>query len=65
MPSKRKGQVDLLALHEFVVKVTVFMKAASTKQDLSPEIALLFSTYAGSLADQGQLVTAAKYCRYV
>ena len=48
-----------------MVKVTVFMKAAGTKQDLSAEIAALFSKYAESLADQGLLVTAAKYCRYV
>lgn len=65
LATKKKGHTDLLALHEFVVKVTVFMKAAGTKHDLSPDTALLFSTYASSLADQGQLVTAAKYCRYV
>lgn len=41
------------------------MKAASTNQDLSSDVAILFSTYAGAIADQGQLVTAAKYCRYV
>lgn len=60
---KRRGSTDLLALHEFVVKVAVFMKAAGTKQDISAAIADLFSKYAGSLADQGLLVTAAKYCR--
>jgi len=60
---QKKGFTDLLALHEFVVKVSVFMKAAGAKQTLSAEIADLFSKYAGALADQGLLVTASKYCR--
>jgi hypothetical protein len=57
--------LDLLALHEFVVKVTVFMRASGSRTELSPEIADLFTKYAGALADQGLLVSAARYCRYV
>lgn len=60
---QRKGSLDLLALHEFVVKVTVFMKAAGESKTLPSEIADPFSEYAAALADQGLLVTAAKYCR--
>jgi protein transport protein SEC31 len=60
---QKKGSLDLLALHEFVVKVTVFMRASGSRSELSPEIADLFTKYAGALADQGLLVSAAKYCR--
>lgn len=55
--------MDLLALHDFVVKVTVFLKAAGPKGQLDPEIAELCSTYAAALAEQGLLVTAAKYAK--
>jgi protein transport protein SEC31 len=57
--------LDLLALHEFIVKVTVFMRASGSRTELSPEIADLFTKYARALADQGLLVSAAKYCRCV
>lgn len=61
--TKAKGSMDMLALHDFVVKVTVFLKAAGNKAELSPRIADLFSNYAVALGDQGLLVTAAKYVR--
>ena len=55
----------MLALHEFVVKVTVFLKAVGNRAELSTKVADLFAEYAGALAEQGLFVTAAKYCRYV
>jgi hypothetical protein len=55
--------LDLVALHEFVVKVTVFLKAAGPKEQLDPDIAELCSKYASALAEQGLLVTAAKYAK--
>lgn len=52
-----------MALHDFVVKVTVFMKAVDSSVILSEDVALIFTQYANALAEQGLLVTAAKYCR--
>ena len=60
-----KGQLDLLALHDFVVKVTVFTKAMDASATLDDDVSELFSQYANALAEQGLLVTAAKYARYV
>jgi protein transport protein SEC31 len=60
--SKVKEPMDLMALHEFVVKVSVFVKAAGSKVEMPEEIAALFTKYAHILADQGLFVTAAKYC---
>lgn len=62
--TKTKGSTNMLALHEFVIKVTVFLKAVGNRAELSGEVSDLFAEYAGALADQGLLVTAAKYCRY-
>lgn len=61
--NEKKGSTDLLALHDFVVKVTVFLNAVGNRAEVSEFVASLFSTYAGALADEGLLVTAAKYCR--
>jgi protein transport protein SEC31 len=61
--NKAKGKLDLMALHDFVVKVTVFMKAVDSSVILSEDNALIFTQYANALAEQGLLVTAAKYCR--
>lgn len=58
-----KGKLDLVALHDFVVKVTVFMKAIDSSVVLSEDVSLLFTKYANALAEQGLLVTSAKYCR--
>ena len=55
--------MDLLALHEFVVKVSVFLEAVGSSAQLEPEDAELFSKYAEKLAEQGLFVTAAKYCK--
>lgn len=60
---KKTDGMDLLALHEFVVKVSVFLKAAGPSSVLDPEDAELFSKYAEKLSEQGLLVAAAKYCR--
>ena len=54
---------DLLALHEFILKVSVFERAAGSSAALTPEIENLFSKYSQVLAEQGLLVTATKYCR--
>lgn len=57
------GSMNLQALHDFVVKVTIFLQATGYSENLAPEDEDLFAMYAEKLADQGQFVTAAKYCR--
>ena len=44
-----------------MVKVSVFLKAVGSTTKLEAEDADLFSEYAEKLAEQGLLVTAAKY----
>lgn len=61
--NKKKGSTDLLAIHEFVVKVSVFLKAMDPSTELAPEIASVFAEYSALLAEQGLLVTAAKYSK--
>ena len=61
--AKEGGSMNLKALHEFVVKVSIFLQAAGYSEPLAPETDDLFSMYAEKLAEQGLLVTAAKYCR--
>jgi len=61
--ARDKTSMNLGALHEFVVKVTVFLQAAGFSESLAPEDEELFASYAEKLAEQGLLVTAAKYCR--
>ena len=63
--NQKAGQMNYLALHEFVVKVSVFLRAVGNSAALEPEDAELFSVYAHKLSEQGLLVTAAKYCRGV
>jgi protein transport protein SEC31 len=53
---------DLLALHEFVMKVCVFLLAVGPSVGPTPEIELLYTRYAQALTEQGLLVTATKYC---
>jgi len=60
---KKSGSHDLMALHELVVKVTVFMKAAGPNASLPPNVADLFYQYSNALAEQGAFVSAAKYCK--
>mmetsp|Transcript_26772 Transcript_26772/g.73660 ORF Transcript_26772/g.73660 Transcript_26772/m.73660 type:complete len:1029 (-) Transcript_26772:36-3122(-) len=57
------SKMDLNALHEYVVKVAVYLQAAGSSENLAPEDEHLFSLYAEKLAEQGLLVTAAKYCK--
>jgi hypothetical protein len=52
-----------MALHEFVVKVSIFLMAIGQNAQLEPEDAELFSTYATKLSEQGLLVAAAKYSK--
>jgi protein transport protein SEC31 len=61
----KNGSSDFMALHEFVVKVSVFLKAMGPSAALEAEDAELFSKYASKLAEQGLFVTAAKYSKYV
>jgi protein transport protein SEC31 len=53
---------DLLALHDFVVKVSVFNMAAGPGAAITPEIGELYIKYAHALAEQGLLTTATKFC---
>eukprot|EP00536_Pseudo-nitzschia_multiseries_P003977 jgi/Psemu1/253120/estExt_Genewise1Plus.C_630102 len=61
--AKKGSKMDLNALHEYAVKVAVFLQASGSSENLAPEDEDLFSFYAEKLAEQGLLVTAAKYCR--
>jgi protein transport protein SEC31 len=61
--SQKGGKMDLLALHEYVVKTSVYLQAVGTTAQLSVEDAATFSKYAEKLAEQGLLVAAAKYCK--
>ena len=61
--NKERGETDLLALHAFVQKVTVFLNALDAKTTLDTDVAELFYKYAKALSDQGLFATAAKYCR--
>lgn len=61
--NKTKGSTDLLAIHEFVTKVTVFLKAMDPSTELAPEIASVFAEYSKLLSEQGLLVTASKYSK--
>jgi hypothetical protein len=63
LTQQQKGDLDLLALHDFVVKVSVFLKAVGPSATLEPEDAEIFSKYATKLSEQGLFVTAAKYSR--
>jgi protein transport protein SEC31 len=57
------GGTDLISLHEFIEKVTVFTQAMDSNNELDDETADLFAEYSGALASQGLLVAAAKYLR--
>lgn len=51
---------DIQALHDFVKKVSSFTLAAGTT--LTADVEQLYTKYSQALAEQGLLVTAAKYC---
>ena len=59
---EKKGTDDVLALHDFCSKASVFMRA-NPSATLEPEIAELFDKYSMVLSEQGLLVTAAKYVK--
>mmetsp|Transcript_42919 Transcript_42919/g.103852 ORF Transcript_42919/g.103852 Transcript_42919/m.103852 type:complete len:1039 (-) Transcript_42919:4532-7648(-) len=59
--NKAKGSMDLAALHEYVVKVAIFLMAVGPTSKLCPEDAELCLKYSSKLAEQGLLVSAAKY----
>mmetsp|Transcript_24966 Transcript_24966/g.38177 ORF Transcript_24966/g.38177 Transcript_24966/m.38177 type:complete len:1050 (-) Transcript_24966:54-3203(-) len=61
--NEKSGGLDLLALHELSIKVSVFLQAAGESAVLEEKDAEIFAKYASKLAEQGLLVTAAKYCR--
>lgn len=55
--------MDLAALHEYIIKVSIFLRAVGPSATLEAEDAELFSQYAAKLAEQGLFATAAKYSR--
>ena len=57
------GGEDYLALHDFVVKVAVFMQAGAQSSGLSEDVADALFRYAKVVADQGLSPSAANYCR--
>mmetsp|Transcript_13418 Transcript_13418/g.19769 ORF Transcript_13418/g.19769 Transcript_13418/m.19769 type:complete len:1003 (-) Transcript_13418:151-3159(-) len=57
-----RGTGNLLALHDFCRKVSIFIRA-NPNVVLEPDVAALFDQYAQVLAEQGLLVTAAKYVK--
>lgn len=59
---KGKGPYNLVALHQMVVKVSMFMKAAGPNAVLPDDVAELFAKYATAVAEQGLFTIAAKYC---
>ena len=60
---QKKGSLNLLSLHDFVMKVSVFLQAVGPNATLEPQDAEMLSKYAAKLAEQGLFVSAAKYCR--
>jgi protein transport protein SEC31 len=61
--SQKGEEMDLLALHEYVVKTSVFLQAVGHSAQLATKDAAIFTKYAEKLAAQGLLVAAAKYCK--
>ena len=57
------GTTDLLSLQDFIEKVTVFTRTLDPSHELDDDVADKFAEYAKALAEQGLLVTAAKYLR--
>jgi protein transport protein SEC31 len=51
-----------LALHEFVVKVSVFLSAGNFEEQITDDVGDELFRYAQLLVDQGMFVSAAKYC---
>jgi protein transport protein SEC31 len=60
--NKIKGSLDIKALHDLAVKVTVLLKT-DNKAVVPAAIAPHFAVYASALAEQGLFVSAAKYCQ--
>jgi len=54
---------NLLSLQDFVEKVSVFTQALDCSHDLDDEVSNLFADYSKALANQGDLVAAAKYLK--
>lgn len=55
---------DLLSLHDFITKVTVFTQAIDSSQvELDDDVANLFTDYANALINQGMCISAAKYLK--
>ena len=60
--NEKHGGTDLLSLQDFIEKVTVFTQALDS-HDLDDEVSDLFAEYSKALANQGMLVSAAKYLK--
>lgn len=61
--ARKGGSMDWKALQDLVMKVTVFQNASATLKELPHEVAECLSHYAQTLADQGLLSLAARYCK--
>jgi protein transport protein SEC31 len=59
--SSRASMNNSMALHALVEKVIVFAQGEEGNDILGPKVAELFTHYGALLANQGEMVTAAKY----
>jgi protein transport protein SEC31 len=60
VPGEFASIEDIRQLHDFVRKVSSFSQVASAA--LTPEVEEIYTIYSQVVAEQGLLVTAAKYC---
>jgi protein transport protein SEC31 len=63
MQLKKADENDHLALHNFAIKVAIFMQTGSRNHSLSEETSQILLKYAEILANQGLFPAAAKYCK--
>lgn len=61
--NKKRGETDIAAVHDFVVKVSIFLMAVGPNAPLEEQDSEIFSLYASKLAEQGLFATAAKYSK--
>jgi protein transport protein SEC31 len=63
MQLSKAEEYDHVALHNFAVKVAIFLQTGSRNHTLSEETSQILFQYAKILADQGLFPAAAKYCK--
>ncbi|KAF0687464.1 Aste57867_20801 [Aphanomyces stellatus] len=60
-----KTRDPILVLQDLIEKISIFAQASDNpNQELSPEVASQFATYASLMAGQGRLDIAARYAKY-